>query len=71
MHFLKQSWANMTEAAEEELQQVDDTSLPTNSNEQGFQLHLTKQQKKAQKKITQSSRDSYATRSKVPPKPFR
>jgi hypothetical protein len=71
MNFLKQSWANMTEAADETLQHVVDTSLTTDPNEQGFQLHLSKQQKKAQKKITQSSRDSYATRSKVPPKPFR
>jgi hypothetical protein len=64
MEFLKESWANMTEADDEALQNAD-------SNEQGFQLHLTKNQKKAQKKLKQSSRDSYATRSKVPPKPFR
>jgi hypothetical protein len=65
MAFLKESWANMTETDDVIQQNVEDTS------DTGFQLHLTKHQKKAQKKLKQSSRDSYATRSKVPPKPFR
>jgi hypothetical protein len=71
MEFLKESWANMTEADDDALQNVAETNLNADSQEQGFQLHLTKHQKKAQKKLKQSSRDSYATRSKVPPKPFR
>jgi hypothetical protein len=70
MTFLKESWANMTEA-DDALQIVDDTSLIDNSNEQGFQIQMSKNQKKAQKKLKQSSKDSYATRSKVPPKPFK
>ncbi|KAK2371589.1 hypothetical protein QL285_084515 [Trifolium repens] len=71
MAFLKESWANMTEADDAIQQNVEDTSPIENSNDTGFQLHLSKHQKKAQKRIKQSSRDSYATRSKVPPKPFR
>jgi hypothetical protein len=71
MAFLKESWANMTEADDGMQQNVDDTSPIENSNDAGFQIHLSKNQKKAQKKLKQSSRDSYATRSKVPPKPFR
>jgi hypothetical protein len=38
---------------------------------EGFQIHMSKNKKKAQKKVKQSSRDSYATRSRVPPKPFK
>jgi hypothetical protein len=71
MAFLKESWANMTEADDVIQQNVEDTSPIDNSNDTGFQVHLSKHQKKAQKKLKQSSRDSYATRSKVPPKPFR
>jgi hypothetical protein len=71
MVFLKESWANMTEADDEAFQNVENTNIDADSNEQGFQLHLTKNKKKAQKKAKRSSRDSYATRSKVPPKPFR
>jgi hypothetical protein len=71
MAFLKESWANMTEADEDVQQNVANTSPIEDSNDMGFQIHLSKNQKKAQKKLKQSSRDSYATRSKVPPKPFR
>jgi hypothetical protein len=70
MVFLKESWANMTET-DAALQNVEDTSNTGDSNEQEFQLHMSKNQKKAQKKLKQSSRDSYATRSNVPRKPFR
>ncbi|KAK2429370.1 hypothetical protein QL285_027819 [Trifolium repens] len=73
MAFLKESWANMTEA-NETLQNVANevnSNLNADSNDQGFQIHLSKNQKKAQKKMKRSSRESYATRSKVPPKPFR
>jgi hypothetical protein len=71
MAFLKESWANMTEADEEVQQNEANPSPIEDSNDTGFQIHLSKNQKKAQKKLKQSSRDSYATRSKVPPKPFR
>jgi hypothetical protein len=71
MAFLKESWANMTEADEAAQQNVADDTSPMDSNDVGFQIHMSKQQKKAQKKLKQSSRDSYATRSKVPLKPFR
>jgi hypothetical protein len=72
MAFLKESWANMTEADDAAQQNVaDDTSPMEDSNDTGFQIHMSKHQKKAQKKLKQSSRDSYATRSKVRPKPFR
>jgi hypothetical protein len=60
----------MTEA-DAAFQNIEDTNHIVDSVDQGFQIHLTKQQKKAQKKAKSSSRDSYATRSKVPPKPFR
>jgi hypothetical protein len=66
MAFLKDSWANMVEAE-------DDTTqiMETTTQDEWFQIHLSKNKKKAQKKLMQSSRDSYATRSRVPPKPFR
>jgi hypothetical protein len=67
----KITWANMTEADEEVQQNEANPSPIEDSNDTGFQIHLSKNQKKAQKKLKQSSRDSYATRSKVPPKPFR
>jgi hypothetical protein len=67
MVFLKESWANMVEDDEDTIQNADDTSL----HDEGFQIHLSKNQKKAQKKVKQSSRDSYATRSRVPLKPFK
>jgi hypothetical protein len=57
MAFLKESWANLTEA-DAALQNVEDTNLTA---DQGFQIHMSKNQKKAQKKLKQSSRDSYAT----------
>jgi hypothetical protein len=67
MAFLKESWANMVEEEEDTNQRVEDTTVQAD----GFQIHLSKNKKKAQKKLLQSSRDSYATRSRVPPKPFR
>jgi hypothetical protein len=66
MAFLKESWANMVEAEDNTNQMMENTS-----HDEGFQIHLSKNKKKAQKKLMQSSRDSYATRSRVPPKPFR
>jgi hypothetical protein len=67
MEFLKESWANMVEAEEDNVQDKEDTNV----QDDGFQIHMSKNQKKAQKRVKQSSRDSYATRSRVPPKPFR
>jgi hypothetical protein len=67
MAFLKESWANMVEADDENNQNIADT----NSHDDGFQIHMSKNQKKAQKKVKQSSGNSYATRSRVPPKPFK
>jgi len=37
----------------------------------GFQLQVSKSQKRAQKKMNQASKNSYGTRSKVYPKPFK
>jgi hypothetical protein len=70
MAFLKESWANMTEA-DEAFQNIEATSHAADTTDQGFQIHMSKQQKKSLKKLKQSSRDSYATRSKVASKPFR
>jgi hypothetical protein len=67
MAFLKESWANMVEDDENTSHNAADTTI----QDDGFQIHLSKNQKKAQKKVKQSSRDSYATRSRVPPKPFK
>jgi hypothetical protein len=67
MAFLKESWANMVEDDENTSHNAADTTI----HDDGFQIHLSKNQKKAQKKVKQSSRDSYATRSRVPPKPFK
>jgi hypothetical protein len=71
MAFLKESWANLAEAEEEELNAASANDHMESSHDDGFQIHLTKNQKKAQKKLKYTSKDSYATRSKVAPKPFR
>jgi hypothetical protein len=71
MEFLKNSWANMAE--EEENQQLDVVvEQPANhENDEGFIVSLSKHQKKVQRKKITSSKDSYATRSKVSSKPFK
>jgi hypothetical protein len=72
MEFLKESWANMAEAEEDLQKNLEDTGQLVAIHDDGFQVQLSRGQKKAQKKIKQSSRDSYGTRSKgVSPKPFR
>jgi hypothetical protein len=72
MEFLKESWANMAEAEEDLQKNLEDTGQLVAIHDDGFQVQLSRGQKKAQKKIKQSSRDSYVTRSKgVSPKPFR
>ncbi|GAU20528.1 hypothetical protein TSUD_130860 [Trifolium subterraneum] len=71
MAFLKESWANMAEADEEARQALEEPE--TDNNDDGYTVQLSKSQKKkrAQKKKKQSSRDSYATRSKVSPIPLK
>ncbi|KAK2426741.1 hypothetical protein QL285_025377 [Trifolium repens] len=75
MEFLKKSWANMVEEDEVNQDVNNDVSHAVEDEQQvqqdGFTIHLSKQQKKNQRKKVVSSRDSYATRSKVSPKPFR
>jgi hypothetical protein len=67
MHFLKESWAAM---AEEEENLVISENEEENQNG-GFQVSMSKHQKKVLKKKNQSSKESYATRSRVNSKPFR
>jgi hypothetical protein len=67
MGFLKDSWANMVDLEENETNQIIE---PVQSGD-GFQVRLSKANKKAQKKKIQSSKDSHATRSKVNLKPFK
>jgi hypothetical protein len=50
---------------------LEDTGQNEDKHDDGFQLQRSKSQKKAQKKLKQSSKDSYATRSRVSSKPFR
>lgn len=72
MVFLKESWANMADAEEEIQRNLEDTGQHALIPDDGFQIQLSKGQKRIQKKLKQSSMDSYATRSKgVSPKPFR
>jgi hypothetical protein len=67
MVFLNESWANMVENEEEDTSLNQAPSLPV----ENFQVVLSKGQKRAQKKLNTSSKDSYATRSKVSQKPFK
>jgi hypothetical protein len=69
MAFLKESWANMADL--EDQNNAQGNTSASHLQEEGFQVKLSKNQKKAQKKLSQSSKDSYATRSKVPLKPFK
>jgi hypothetical protein len=69
MAFLKESWANMADLEDQNYAQGDTSA--SHLQEEGFQVKLSKNQKKAQKKLSQSSKDSYATRSKVSHKPFK
>jgi hypothetical protein len=72
MAFLKESWANIVDAEEENQMNLADTGQHDDLQDEGFQMQLSKSQKKAQKKLKHSSRDSYTTRSKgVSQKPFR
>jgi hypothetical protein len=67
MVFLNESWANIVENEEEDTSLNQAPSQPV----ENFQVVLSKGQKRAQKKLNTSSKDSYATRSKVSQKPFK
>jgi hypothetical protein len=71
MDFLKNSWANMVENEDEEARLTKFLEKEPTQSADGFQIKLSKGQKRSQKKQNKSSRDSYATRSKVNPKPFK
>jgi hypothetical protein len=73
MVFLKNSWENMAELEENEALHVADAdpSTATLNSADGFHVKLSKAKKKAHKRGVQSSKDSYATRSKVVQKPFK
>jgi hypothetical protein len=69
MEFLKNSWANMME--EEEADKVLEDPGPSANPNAGFQLVLSKNQRKGQKRATVANMDSYTTRSKGTSKPFK
>jgi len=77
MEFLKNSWAHMTKNNKEE--DSLSTKSPPNAgvsnqlivDQDGFQLKLSKGQKKAQKRLNQLSKDTYSTSSKVLSRPFK
>jgi hypothetical protein len=72
MEFLKDSWANMADAEEELQKKLEDTGQMEALIDDGFQIQLSKGQNRVQKMLKQSSKDSYATRSKgVSPRPFK
>jgi hypothetical protein len=71
MAFLKDSWANMIENEEEEARLLTHLEQEPAQHVDNFQLKMSKSQKKTQKRMNQSSKDSYATRSKVFQKPFK
>jgi len=72
MRFLNESWANMAENVEEDSRLLAALEKePVNDEDEGFQVQISKAQKKAQKKKL-NNRESYTTRSKGPThKPFR
>ncbi|WJX25343.1 hypothetical protein P8452_14395 [Trifolium repens] len=70
MRFLKESWATMVDQEEQEAAIAETSLVDAQKKDDGFQIQMSKHQKKAQKKRTTiSSKDSYATRSKVSSKP--
>lgn len=77
MAFLQKSWANMTENEYAEarlLASLKNEPAVAEDNEvdqEGFQIMMSKSKKKAQKKLKNLSRDTYANRSKVTSKPFK
>ncbi|MCH87332.1 hypothetical protein A2U01_0008200, partial [Trifolium medium] len=71
MAFLNDSWANMVENEDEEARLMEQLEKDPTQPAENFQMKMCKGQKKSQKKQNQSSRDSYATRSRVTQKPFK
>jgi hypothetical protein len=71
MNFLKESWANMVEEDDVTQQDLEIANNTEMLQDDGFQVAMSKQQRKIQKKKSQSGKDSYVTRSKVSSKPFR
>jgi hypothetical protein len=71
MNFLKTSWANMVDDEENAQLCLEEAGYSESNHAGGFQVVLSKAQKNTQKKKKQSSKDSYATRSKVTLKPFK
>lgn len=74
MEFLKESWVNIAENADAKANILDGLEEKDDSvygEDVGFQVHISKSQKKSHKK-KQIGKGSYATRSNVVnPKPFR
>ncbi|GAU37905.1 hypothetical protein TSUD_163420 [Trifolium subterraneum] len=64
MEFLKTSWANMADNEDEEARLIEYLEKEPTPPTKDLRLKLSKGQKKSQKKLNQSSRDSYTTRSK-------
>ncbi|WJX18848.1 hypothetical protein P8452_08607 [Trifolium repens] len=71
IRFLKESWATMVDLEEQEAAIAGTSLVDAQKKDDGFQIQMSKHQKKAQKRTTISSKDSYATRSKVSSKPFK
>jgi hypothetical protein len=71
MNFLKESWANMVEEDDVTQQDLEIANNTEMLQDDGFQVAMSKQQRKIQKKKSQSGKDSYVTRSKVSSKSFR
>lgn len=74
MEFLKTSWENLVEDVDDEVNLIADlekehVETSPDVDAEGFQIMLSKKQKKAQKKLIHSSRNTYATRSQVSSKP--
>jgi hypothetical protein len=61
----------MVENEDDEARLTEFLEKEPNQSADGFQIRLSKGHKRSQKKKNQSSRDSYATRSRVNPKPFK
>jgi len=75
--FLNRSWANMIENEEtvdnlyETLDKEPLVAVPQQTDNEGFQVQLSKHKKKALRKENQQSKSSISTRSKVVHKPFK
>jgi hypothetical protein len=61
----------MVDLEEQEAAIAGTSLVDAQKKDDGFQIQMSKHQKKAQKRTTISSKDSYATRSKVSSKPFK